>query len=254
MKSLSDFRTETIGDCTLILGDCREILPLLPKVDAVVTDPPYGIGFRYATHIDDAEHYPEFLWPRIEAAEERVCDGGPVFVWQAQAWIPRFHELFPRQWRLFIAAKNFVQMRPTVMQHAYEPIVVWWKDGPKQEWGKDFDLVKRDWFVADSARQVLRVGALERQHPCPRQLDACEYIVAIWCKPKGFVLDPFMGSGTTGVACVKLGRKFIGIEIDESYFSIACRRIEDAYKQPDLFVEQVRAPKAEQLQLLGAAE
>ena len=68
------------------------------------------------------------------------------------------------------------------------------------------------------------------------------------------VLDPFMGSGTTGVACVKLGRKFIGIELEPKYFDIACRRIEDAYKQPDMFIE--RPKKAEQMTLaalLGAS-
>ena len=79
----------------------------------------------------------------------------------------------------------------------------------------------------------------------------------LWCF--GFIkghtiLDPFMGSGTTGVACVKLGRKFIGIEIEPKYFDIACRRIEAAYAQPDFFV-QSPAPKAEQLGLgLEAAE
>ncbi len=59
-----------------------------------------------------------------------------------------------------------------------------------------------------------------------------------WFSDEGeTVLDPFMGSGTTGVACAKLGRRFIGIEIDESYFDIACRRIEEAYRQPDMFIE-----------------
>lgn len=61
----------------------------------------------------------------------------------------------------------------------------------------------------------------------------------------GVVLDPFMGSGTTGVACVKLGRKFIGIELEPKYFDIACKRIEQAYKQPDMFIEQPK--KAEQV-------
>ena len=72
-------------------------------------------------------------------------------------------------------------------------------------------------------------------------------------RTSGTILDPFMGSGTTGVACVKLGRKFIGIEIEPKYFDIACRRIESAYAQPDLFIEPPR-PKPEQLSFLEAAE
>ena len=72
-----------------------------------------------------------------------------------------------------------------------------------------------------------------------------------WCveKTSGVVLDPFMGSGTTGVACVKLGRRFIGIEIEPCYFDIACKRIEAATKQPDLFIEQPK--RAEQLSLMA---
>lgn len=67
--------------------------------------------------------------------------------------------------------------------------------------------------------------------------------------PGATILDPFMGSGTTGVACVKLGRKFIGIEIDEGYFDIACERIRKAYAQPDMFVEQSKASEPVQTAL-----
>lgn len=247
-------RVETIGACTLYLGDCREILPTLPKVDAVVTDPPYGIGFKYESHIDSKEEYPTFIWPIIEAAESLVVDGGPIFVWQSQEWMPHFRELFPRPWRVLVAAKNFVQMRAVAMQHAYEPVLVWWKPGQKP-WrslsGSTYP--NRDWFVADSASAVSNVNRLAKQHPCPRQDDALDFIVSNWCKPDANVLDPFMGSGTTGVSCVKLGRKFIGIEVEPKYFDIACRRIEKAYEQPDFFVSDP-APKPVQLSLMEAAE
>ena len=72
-------------------------------------------------------------------------------------------------------------------------------------------------------------------------------LVGLFSTPGETILDPFMGSGTTGVACVKLGRKFIGIEIDPTYFDIACKRIADAYKQPDMFVERPAPPKQEAL-------
>ncbi len=239
-------RVEHIGDATLYLGDCLEILPTLGKVDAVVTDPPYGIGFKYATHVDDPEQYPGFLWPRIEAAESLVRPGGPVFVWQAQAWMPRFRELFPRDWRVMIAAKNFVQMRAVAMQHAYEPVVVWWVPGAKP-WRSESGTTyaNRDCFVADSASAVSDVRRLAKQHPCPRQDDVCEFIIANWVPPESVTLDPFMGSGTTGVACLKQGRKFIGIEVDGKYFDLACRRMDQALTQPDMFIERPKPPKQE---------
>ena len=232
------------GAMTLYCGDCREILPTLGRVDAVVTDPPYGIGFKYESHVDSREEYPSFIWPIIEAAERLVTPGGPIFVWQAQEWMPRFAELFPRKWRVLIAAKNFVQMRAIAMQYAYEPVVVWWTDGAKP-WRSlsGGTYAKRDWFVANSASAVSDTASLAKQHPCPRQDDVCEFIVSNWIRPGNIVLDPFMGSGTTGVAAVKLGRRFIGIEIEPKYFDIACRRIEEATRQRDLFVEPPPAPK-----------
>jgi site-specific DNA-methyltransferase (adenine-specific) len=215
-----------IGRATLYLGDCRDILPTLPKVDAVVTDPPYGIGFKYESHLDDREAYPSFIWPIIEAAEALVVPGGPIFVWQAQEWMPRFAELFPRPWRIMIAAKNFVQMRAVAMQHAYEPVVVWWKPGEKP-WRSPSGsaYANRDWFIANSASAVSDTERLAKQHPCPRQDDVCESIVSNWVREGATVLDPFMGSGTTGVAALKLDRAFVGIEKEERYFDLACERI-----------------------------
>ena len=244
-------RVETIGGATLYLGDCREILPLLGKVDAVVTDPPYGIGFKYESHIDDRESYPAFIWPIVEMSECLVVPGGPLFVWQAQEWMPRFRELFPRDWRVMIAAKNFVQMRAVAMQHAYDPVVVWWTPGAKP-WRSlsGSKYANRDWYVADSASAVSDVNRLSKQHPCPRQDDVCEFIVSNWVPDGGLILDPFMGSGTTGVAAVKLGRRFIGIEIEPKYFAIACRRISDALARPDLFITQpARAERPAELDL-----
>lgn len=242
-------RIENIADgVTLYLGDCRDILPTLGTVAAVVTDPPYGIGFKYESHVDDRATYPQFIWPIIEAAEHLVAPGGPVFVWQAQEWMPRFAELFPRNWRILIAAKNFVQMRAVAMQHAYEPVVVWWKDGAKP-WrslaGSTF--ANRDWFVADSASAVSDTKRLAKQHPCPRQDDVCEFIVSNWVPEGGIILDPFMGSGTTGVAAIKLGRRFIGIEMEPKYFDLACRRMAEAMRQPDIFIGRNADAKQEEL-------
>ena len=254
-EKLHGFRQERIGDCWLINADCREVLPLLPKVDAVVTDPPYGVGFKYNTHIDSTDDYHAFIWPAIEAAEALLPPGGPMFVWQGQKWMPRFHEIFPRNWRVLIAAKNFVQMRPTTMQFAYDPVVCWWKDdAPGWRADRKSGWVNRDYVVSDCASAVSDTKSLAKQHPCPRQVDVCEHVIGNWCFPGCTILDPFMGSGTTGVACVKLGRKFIGIEIDAKYFDIAVKRIRDAYAQPDMFVEQSKPEPPKQLDLMEAAE
>lgn len=227
------WRIEHIAEgITLYLGDCRDVLPTLGNVDAVVTDPPFGVGFKYETHIDTPDGYIEWLWPTLSVAEELLKPGCPMFVWQSGTNVRNFSQWFPREWRIFVAAKNFVQMRPTAMQWAYDPILVWWKEGEKP-WSAG--TANRDYMVCNTAPVAASPNNIERQHPCPRPLDLVKHIVSQWCKQDATVLDLFMGSGTTGVAAVQLGRKFIGIEIEPKYFDIACRRVEDALRRPDIF-------------------
>ena len=220
-----------IGNATLYLGDCMDILPTLPMVDAVITDPPFGVGFKYASHDDKAEGYIEWLWPILEKAEAKCEPGSPMFVWQSGTNLRNLAAWFPREWRLFIAAKNFVQMRPTAMQWSYDPVVCWWAAGAKP-WSAG--TANRDFAIANTAPVMATPDNIERSHPCPRPLDLMSHVVGQWVKPAGVVLDLFMGSGTTGVACVPQGRDFVGIEKEPSYFDIACRRIEDAQRQAPL--------------------
>ena len=230
-------RKEVIGNAELWLGDCREVMaswPACRRVDSLITDPPYGIGFKYASHDDTPQGYGEWIWGVVERAEALCAPGSPVFVWQAQMNFRHFHQWFPRDWRIFVQAKNFVQMRNVTMQHAYDPVVCWWIDGESWREEKGGDFVNRDWHIANSAAAVSDTQSLAKQHPCPRQVDAMEFVIGNWVKPRGIVLDPFMGSGTTGVAAALLGRKFIGIEIEERYFNIACERIENAQRQTSL--------------------
>ena len=230
-----------IGDATLYLGDCLEILSKLGKIDAVVTDPPFGIRFKYESHDDTPEGYGEWLWSVLAEAEQHCAGGSPIFVWQAMPNVRRFANWFPREWRLFAAAKNFVQMRPTAMQYAYDPVVVWWTPGKVWAAGTR----SRDFHVANTAPVIATPENIEKGHPCPRPLDQVWRVIDQWVRPETTCLDPFMGSGTTGVACARLGRKFIGIEIEPKYFDIACKRIEDAYRQGDMFVEPPKPAKQE---------
>ena len=231
-------RIEHIGEQTLILGDCREVMPTLGRFDACVTDPPYGVGFKYDIHIDNQESYDggygSWLWSILESAENLCNDGSPFFVWQTSLNIRNFSHWFPRNWRLFVAAKNFVQIRPTAMQFSYDPVIVWWKDNIKP-WS--LGTASRDFHIANTAPIIATPNNIERQHPCPRPLDQIKHIIEQWVKPEAEVLDPFMGSGTTLVACQQLGRKGTGIEISEKYFDIACKRVEQAAAQPRLFNE-----------------
>jgi hypothetical protein len=218
------------GNVRLYLGDCREVLPTLGKVDAVVTDPPFGIGFKYATHIDTPEGYGAWLWERIEMAEAACAPGSPVFVWQSGTQIRRLGEWFPREWRLYIAAKNFVQIRPTPMQWSFDPVVCWWTVGDQYNSGSG-----RDFGIAQTHPRSKDDPDYVEGHPCPRPLGQVTTMLGQFTRPDGTILDPFMGSGTTGVAAVKTGRAFLGVEIDPTYFEIAVRRIDKAIDAGALF-------------------
>jgi DNA modification methylase len=230
-------RVEQLAEgVTLYLGDCREILPTLGRMDAVVTDPPFGVGFKYESHDDRPEAYEGgygvWIWNIIEAAERLCKPGSPIFVWQASPNMRSLHEWFPRDWRLFCAAKNFVQMRPTPMQWSYDPVVVWWVDGTK---GWSAGTANRDFHIANTAPVMATPNNIEKGHPCPRPLGQAAHIIEQWCRPGSVILDPFMGSGTTGLAAVKLGRKFCGIEKEQKYFDISRQRIANELRRPSLF-------------------
>ena len=221
-------RIEHIGDATLYLGDCLEILPTLGRVDAVVTDPPYGINAARDRHSE------QWGWRDYEA-------GG----WDKQT-PPReaFDMLRAASREQIIWGGNYFTDRlPPSMG-----FLVWDKGQ------RDFSLADCEiaWRSKPAAARVLtysRAAAMldGKEHPTQKPVRVME-----WCL--GFlpdaqtILDPFMGSGTTGVACANLGRKFIGIEIEEKYFDIACRRIEDAYKQPRLFDDPKPAPIPQDLE------
>lgn len=217
-------RVEVIGDCRLILGDCLEILPTLPRVDAVVTDPPYGMGDKL--RIGGFKK-----WSVMRA------NGTP---WDDEA--PSVVQLFPD-----LAAQAIIwggQFYPLPMQRGW---LVW----NKIIRNFSTSVCELAWTNLDQPVDCFdyshgQLATEGKQHPTQKPLPLMQWCIG-FLPDAETILDPFMGSGTTGVACVNLGRKFIGIEIEPRYFDIACRRIEEAYKQPRLFAEPQPKPKQEAL-------
>ena len=224
--------TDEFGGVRLFNADCLDVLRSLPDgcVDAVVTDPPFGIGFKYSSHDDTPEGYGEWLWSVLLECERLCKPGSPLFVWQAMKNVRRFAEWFPRDFRLFAAAKNFVQIRPNAMQYAFDPVVVWWTEGERWVGGQT-----RDFHVANIASVVTNRRNIEKGHPCPRPLDQIRYVVRNWCRPGGVVLDPFAGSGTTGAAAAREGRSAVLVEKDPDYYALCLRRLRHADGAGSLF-------------------
>jgi site-specific DNA-methyltransferase (adenine-specific) len=215
-------RVETIGDATLYLGDCREILPTLGKVDAVVTDPPYGIAHTWKGGFSKAHGWGKAKDESIKRNEwdERPLDAEMIAL------------LLAAGDQQIIWGGNYFDL----------PSSRCWLIWNKPE--RNFTLAEAEmaWTNKDNVIRVFDCARSDtgREHPTQKPV-----ALMSWCveKTTGDVLDPFMGSGTTGVACVKLGRKFIGIEIEPKYFDIACKRIEAATREPRLPIPE---PKAKQ--------
>lgn len=197
--------------CAIYHGDAHLLLPLVaPRSPCVVvTDPPFGIGWSGATWKDDAGEYAEFMrsWLRYTRSARAH------FVWQAMPNAAHWHEWFPPGFRVFASCKTFVQMRPTSPQWSWDPIVFWGETPRRTRYN-------RDWFIGASPDFSKSAG-----HPCPRGVDVARYLVALSSEPETIILDPFLGSGTTLRAAKDLGRKAIGIEIEERYCEIAAKRL-----------------------------
>lgn len=202
-----------ISNATLYRADCFDILPMLSGVGAVVTDPPYGIGFEYRSYDDAPEQYDAML-ARLVPELVRVTDNGPCFVWQSPLTIGNWHRYFPKGFRVIAACKEYPQ-RGKKRCLSWDPVIFWSGTSLLK------DELPRDWHVADL--RPWRGYRSENPVPCPRPLDQMRY----FCDSirADSILDPFMGSGTTGVAAILAGKQFIGIERDPVYFEYACRRI-----------------------------
>lgn len=213
-----------VGPATLYLGDARDILPLLGSVDAVVTDPPYGIGEARndnasRSSLAQSRDYGSAGWddkPVDEALMHAVRAAG--------------------RWQIIFGG-NYYPAAPTSC----------WLVWDKVNGENDFADCELAWTnLPKAVRRIkfmwhgmLRANGEERgDHPTQKPVGVMKWCIGHLPEPNNLILDPFMGSGTTGVAAVQMGKRFIGIERDPAYFAIACRRIEQAQRQGDLFVEQ----------------
>lgn len=241
-------RKEIIGDCTLYYGDCLDIMPTLDKVNHTICDPPFEkimqdlhkkAKFRRK---DGGAKRKHFTFKPIDEIRSDVirlvqdlsngwflafCTAEGVFKWREA--IIKFSKMKFKTTCAWIkpdCAPKFNGQGPAV---GYEPFITVWA-------GKGFTK-----WNAGGKRGIYKhnVNPPDRHgvHPTEKPWRLFVEILNDFTNRGYVILDPFMGSGTTGVACAKLGRKFIGIEGDPEFFNIACERIRKAYEQPDLFVE-----------------
>lgn len=211
-------RIERIGRATLYLGDCRDILPTLGGIDTICSDPPYGMAFQ-SNHRNEK-------WRAI--ANDKSDD---LLVWACQLQPAHSSYIFCRWDNLAAVPKP----RSTI---------VWIKDNHsmgdlEHEHGRQYEVAlfypgpSHD-FPGKRPTDVIRCPRTNNDnHPTEKPVQLMRAVLE-WTR--GVVCDPFMGSGSTGVAAVQMGRDFIGVEQDEGHFETACRRIDDAQRQADLFI------------------
>ena len=210
------FEKVIIGNAELYCGDCMEVLPTLPKVDAVITDPPYGILADKAkahSSIRDNEDWPRSEWDKQRPGPE-VLRKLPTLAAKVAIW----------------GGNYFADCLPPSSGW-----LVWRK--PEAETGFSLADAELCWTSEGFATRMKTFPRRDgNDHPTQKPVVVMAWPLNHLKIPKGaIVLDPFMGSGTTGVACMNLGLKFIGIELEPKYFDIACRRIEQAQQQLKLF-------------------
>lgn len=213
-------RKEVIGNATLYLGDCLEILPTLPKVDAVITDP---------------------VWPNVPDGMFGPCDPFSLLASAADLWgdpkrvvivmrtdsDPRFLCCIPDRYKFFrtsnlsYSCPGHLGRKLGGLEHAYA-------------FGDPIRSLVGQRVIPGEAPKA-QPGDSDRRHPCPRSFTHMKFLVRWYSECDEVILDPFMGSGTTMLAADAAGRKSIGIEIEPKYFDIACERIENAQRQERLF-------------------
>lgn len=255
---------------TIYHGDCREILPHLQKVDAVITSPPYNFsGFHrtslnkngrvvreltYRSYTDDMQEmeYKCFIASVMLALFYCLKDGGSCW-WNYKGRYDQ-NKYYSPHWVIdytpFDLRQDIIWKYPSgpdVALDKFFPRVehVFWFSKGKPKMNPDLASRGNVWEITQHNGSI--------GHPAVFPEELATICITASTIESHIILDPFMGSGTTLVACQKLGRAGIGIEIDPGYFDIACKRVEDAMRQPDLFVE-TPAPAVQEQLTFEAAE
>jgi len=226
-------RAVRIGGQLLIEGDCREVMAVLPKVDAVVTDPPYGMkwdgkvtrGKNGTGKPGKTRHYGQTILNDHKPFDPSLFTEGKAILFGANH--------FPQHLR---RGSNLIWIKRTDAgfgSFLSDAEVAWFSEGHGVYCFRDMSM---------------QGESSHRQHPTQKPVALME-----WCL--GFlpdartILDPFMGSGTTLVACQRLGRQGIGVELDSTYFDVACRRVQQVVDNPPLFTPEPSKPQQEAMNL-----
>lgn len=227
-------RIEQIGDCTLYLGDCLALLPTLDRGCSVVSDPPYGMDWNTdSTRFTGGEHKRgdgRADWGDIEGDAEPF-DPAPWLEFRTTAlW----------------GANHYAQRLPVGRT------LVWLKKPPalfgtflsdcEIGWASGGHGVFAHFRQFPPPSRMAENDGATVGHPTQKPISLMEWCISEFARGEHPVIDPYMGSGTTGVAAVRLQRAFIGIERTERHFDTACRRISEAYRQPRLFAEPPPKP------------
>lgn len=242
-------RVEQIGDATLYLGDCRDVLPAT-HFDVVVTDPPWpNCPPNSIPGSEDPIGLFRGVAPMLRAADRVVvelgCDSDPAMLSALQmpflrvSWLEYVRPSYKgRLLNTGDVAYSFGKWPPARVGQMVVP-GFFCSTRPDKEFTR-----------GGHGRNGKRLGGHEAlDHPMPRRLETVVWLAGVWSADDEVIIDPFMGSGTTGVAALRLGRKFIGIEIEERWFNVACRRIEQEARQGKLLMPEPRPAKAETPQL-----
>lgn len=259
---MSRFRTETIGDATLILGDCREVLETLSGVDHVISDPPYEASLHDSKNKlrgrMRSDRGPALKGLNFDAINDMRADVVALSARLARGWFVAFCTVEGTwEWAEAINASSMKykracawvkpdstpQLNGQCPAQGYECFVVAWAGSGHSQWNGGG---KRGVYT-----HCVNTGR-QGEHPTEKPVALMREIIADFTLARQTICDPFMGSGTTGVACLQMGRRFIGIEQNPQWFDLAVRRLEAAHKQPRLFDEP--PPKAVQEALSFGSE
>lgn len=221
-------RVEVIGNATLYLGDCLAMLPALGGADAVVSDPPYGISWdtdltRFSAGSDTSRR------KRGAGRDYGKPIEGDKLPFDPAPWI-----CFPK---VILFGSNYYAQRLPIGTS-----LIWVKRKP-DAFGTFLSDAEIAWMKGGEGVYCFssypQAMAHDRHHPTQKPVDLMQWAIGkTKVIPGSVILDPFMGSGSTGVAAMQAGMRFVGVELDPAYFDIACRRIEDAQRQGSLFGEQ----------------